>query len=294
MTKTFVGPGILIVFGIIFLLNNFGILPWDVWLSLWKFWPIILILVGVEILLGKPASIKTFVVLFGLVFLVPIILSYNPITNNPLATEEFEIAESLGVATSAKIILELPASTINIGSLEGSSAFLTQGKIVYSEAAKKPSVEKKETGGKMELTLTQSTQGKLPFISNLKTNANLSLTSLIPLEIFIKTGASTANIDLSKLKSEYLEVNSGASSLNIKLADNFSQKILIKAGASSITLEIPVKLESKVTVDSQVKSVAAPERFKKTADTYQTKDFEKANVRGEIEIKSAAGSITIK
>ena len=294
MTKTFVGPVILIILGVVFLLNNLGILPWDIWFSLWKFWPVILVLVGVEILLGKNASIKTFAILIGLIFLVPIILSYNPLTNNPLATEEFKVEEGLGTATKAKINLNFPASNIKISALNSDSSFLIEGKITYSQAAKKPEIKKEEGLGEANLNLVQSIEGKLPFISNLKTNADLSLTRAIPLSILIKTGASTANLDLSQVRAEYLEINSGASNIVIKLAPDFNQKVLIKTGASSITLEIPEKLESAVVVDSQVKSVDVANRFEKKENRYETKGFDKALTRAEIEIKAAAGNIVIK
>ena len=49
---------ILIFAGVIFLLNNFGILPWNIWTSLWRFWPVFLILIGLQIIFGrsKPGS----------------------------------------------------------------------------------------------------------------------------------------------------------------------------------------------------------------------------------------------
>lgn len=43
---------LLILIGLIFLFNNFQILPWGVWGFLWKLWPIFLILAGLEIFLG--------------------------------------------------------------------------------------------------------------------------------------------------------------------------------------------------------------------------------------------------
>src|SRR3989344_421455 len=263
MTKTFVGPVILIILGVVFLLNNLGILPWDIWFSLWKFWPVILVLVGVEILLGKNASIKTFAILIGLIFLVPIILSYNPLTNNPLATEEFKIEESLGTATKAKVTLDFPASNLKIGALGSDSSFLAEGKITYSEAAKEPTVKKEDELGSVNLTLGQSAQGKLPFISNLKTTADLMFTRVVPISLIIKTGASSADLNLAELRTEYLEINSGASSISVKLAENFNQKALTKTGASGITLEIPQKLQAKIVINSQVKSVNAAERFVK-------------------------------
>lgn len=51
--KNYSGAVFLIFLGIIFLLNNLGILPWQIWNEIWKFWPVILILIGFELFLGK-------------------------------------------------------------------------------------------------------------------------------------------------------------------------------------------------------------------------------------------------
>ncbi len=46
----FVGPLLLITIGLILLSNKLGLLQWVSWGSLWQFWPVILILWGIEIL----------------------------------------------------------------------------------------------------------------------------------------------------------------------------------------------------------------------------------------------------
>lgn len=44
--------GIFLVFiGLVFLLQNFGFLSWAIWGALWRFWPALLIMAGLGILL---------------------------------------------------------------------------------------------------------------------------------------------------------------------------------------------------------------------------------------------------
>ena len=46
--------GIILVFvGVVLLLQNFNILPWGLWAMLWTFWPVILILIGLNIIIGR-------------------------------------------------------------------------------------------------------------------------------------------------------------------------------------------------------------------------------------------------
>jgi len=51
----YVGPLLLLSIGFILLFNNLGILPWNIWDSLWRYWSVILILFGIEIL-GRHAE----------------------------------------------------------------------------------------------------------------------------------------------------------------------------------------------------------------------------------------------
>jgi hypothetical protein len=51
--QSFLFPLILILLGVTFLANNLGLISWDVWNGIWKFWPVSLILLGLQILLKK-------------------------------------------------------------------------------------------------------------------------------------------------------------------------------------------------------------------------------------------------
>jgi len=43
-------PLVLIAAGVLLLLNTLGVLPWDAWSEIWRFWPILVILFGLTIL----------------------------------------------------------------------------------------------------------------------------------------------------------------------------------------------------------------------------------------------------
>ncbi|HEX2185913.1 MAG TPA: DUF5668 domain-containing protein, partial [Chloroflexota bacterium] len=54
--RSIVAPVLLIALGGLLLLNNLGVVPWDVWETLWRFWPLVLVLAGLELLLGNRGS----------------------------------------------------------------------------------------------------------------------------------------------------------------------------------------------------------------------------------------------
>src|SRR5260370_32932762 len=49
----FLFPLLLVIVGAVLLLNNLGILPWSVWTALGQLWPVILILLGIDLLVGR-------------------------------------------------------------------------------------------------------------------------------------------------------------------------------------------------------------------------------------------------
>ena len=48
-----VGPIILITLGVVFLMNNLGVLDWSVWVVIFRLWPVLLVAAGLDLLLGR-------------------------------------------------------------------------------------------------------------------------------------------------------------------------------------------------------------------------------------------------
>jgi hypothetical protein len=68
--------GILLVFlGMIFLLTNLGLVPSSVWGELWKFWPVLIILLGLRLLTGRNIVSRIIIALITL-FVFAGVLAY--------------------------------------------------------------------------------------------------------------------------------------------------------------------------------------------------------------------------
>jgi hypothetical protein len=65
---------LLIGLGLLFLLNNFGVLPWGVWGVLWRFWPLFLVLLGIRLLFGRSRLANTLVTVFGLLIIIAVLV----------------------------------------------------------------------------------------------------------------------------------------------------------------------------------------------------------------------------
>ena len=293
MSKLKIAPFLLIILGAVFLLNNLGILPWDIWNNLWKFWPVLLILIGVEFIIGQAISLKTIIILLLIIFIVPLVFAFNPITKNPLATDQLKVSEDLGNLTKAKLIIDMPATNLEIRSGDQAEK-LVEGSISYSKASSTPQVNKEETFGQAILTLAQTSSPGIPFLSSLKNNTTLFLNKQIPLELQIKTGAARGKIDLSEVRIDVLELDCKAGDVNLIFGRSYSSRVKIKSSAANIQIQIPKEIQARIKIDSKVKNLSIDERFKEKNGEYTTSDFDKTFTKLDIFIESLAGSITIK
>ena len=77
---------LLISLGTIFLLNNFGIIPWIIWPRLVLCWPLLLVLVGIRLVLGRSNLAKniTLVVILAAIILSIIMVFKTPKNIPPL------------------------------------------------------------------------------------------------------------------------------------------------------------------------------------------------------------------
>ena len=91
------GPVILIGLGVVFLLNNLGILDWSVWEVIVRLWPVLLIAAGLDVLIGRRSAlgsllslVLTLAVLGGALWL----LGTGAITGQASISEEIRQALS--------------------------------------------------------------------------------------------------------------------------------------------------------------------------------------------------------
>ncbi len=287
--------GFLILLGIVFLLNNFGILSWDLWQNLWKFWPILLVLFGVEIILGRNASVKSFVFLLILIFLVPTILVLNPFTGNPLATKKINFERPLGNLTKASFKFELPSTNLKITNVNENATEIFTGFLKYSQVLPKPTLSENRHFGEAAYKIVQTERKQVPLSNNIGNSGEFKLTNAVPLELVFKSNTAVLDLNLKKLRVSALQVDSKAGSINVIFPKDFSTRAYFLTQASLIKLTIPKENGVSLKIDSSFKSLKLDsERFKKfDKANYKSTNFDTSQIKIEIEISGSASNIEI-
>jgi len=252
---------LLIIFGLVLLLDNLGLLGnIDVWNLLWPFF---LIALGAWILLGT-------------------------IFRRPPQTEHASIP--LEGAQSARVHVRHGAGRLEVSSGAG-IGLLAEGDFTGGLE-----YDSKLHGNTLEVKMSPSEQA-FPFTWSPGTTLDWSfgLTRDIPLSLDYETGASESRLNLGELRLTELRLKTGASSTTIDLPANAGYtRVSVESGAASVNINVPEGVAARIQTKGGLSTIQVDsQRFPQTGGVYQSADYETAANKVEMDIQMGVGSVTI-
>lgn len=252
-----VGPLVLIFIGCVWLLQNAGYLPSNAWLNLWRLWPVILVLLGLELLLAHRVPGLVLASLAMLVLVVGAVatsLWVGRSTASGVVTRF--VSTDLAGATQATVTMRFGAGELTMGPLvqPGPGQLAEMRYAGPAELAPEPRYAPTPGGlGRLEYQTTDSAaaSGLPPFLSSGDADTlhlDVNLAPSVPIaSLQIQTGATDAHLDLSNLKVASTDISLGAASAWIRLPESAGKTTAhISSGAATITVEIPQGVAAQV------------------------------------------------
>jgi hypothetical protein len=294
------GALILIVLGAILLLNNLGYLPGDIWITLWRFWPVILILGGVDIALrgfpgwfALPVLVLVVVVIIGGILLVAPTLP--PLSAGEIATES--LSQELGTLSQAEVNLEMDRGTLHVHPLGDQSPQLMEGRFTHSSnfVIQK---EFSESAGRGNLRLADRYDVLFPFffLTGMRNDWDVGLTSLIPLELELHVDDSQLDLNLDSLDLEIFTAELDDSNGEVALPSsdglnanlNLDETDLIVSIAADVAAKLELNLsDTQLTIDSS--------RFMEISATeYISRDYDESEIRLYLTLTAEDSFISIE
>ncbi|HEX6512388.1 MAG TPA: DUF5668 domain-containing protein, partial [Chloroflexota bacterium] len=242
-------PTLLILAGVVFLLQNFGLLSSQLWASVWRLWPLVLVLIGLELFLGGGGrGLFGFAIAGLLVLAVTAAIAAGVFSHwggaSPSQAEAGEtLTQDLQGASTALVIVRFGAGNLDVGPLPNENSKLAE--MTYNGSANlRPEGSYRVRNGQGELTYKlRGGSPRLPF-SNPSSEGSpamdLLLSPAVPLKMDVQEGASGGTLDLSQLHVSDLQLQTGASHLTVLLPQSAGATTAeIKGGASTIDIGIP-------------------------------------------------------
>jgi hypothetical protein len=274
------------------------------WDTIWKLWPLVVILLGISLLIKHKYG-KGFVAgLAALILALAIFASFKTVIHffssdfeivlGDEGNYEFEITEYSEQFDStlkyASFNFDAGAGSFNINeSTEKLFDATTEGRKDNFYLKRFDS----DSSSKVDFIM-QSTKLRIG-VENYKNRVDMRFNPEVVWELNFEAGAASMDFDLTDVKTKYMEIDMGAASLNLKLGDRYPRtEVNIDAGASDLDILIPEGSGCRVSTNGVLSSKNLPDFEKIDSGLYQTANFGSAQKTIHIEIDSGVSSITVE
>jgi cell wall-active antibiotic response 4TMS protein YvqF len=302
-----VWPVLLMAAGAVFLLQNLGLLSFDVWRTVGQFWPVILILIGLELFLGSAGRHVFGAVMGGLLALAvaaaiaAAVFGHYSSAAGSANFSSHTLSQALQGASSAQTVVHFGAGTLNIGALPDQSDQLAQ--MTYDGPAQlTPRASYRLRGGQGQLTYDLNGGGppwRFPFSGGGSSSGQMELllNPRVPLTLDVQEGASSGTLDLSKLRVGTFDLQTGASHLSVVMPESSgATEASIKGGAASIDVQVPSGVAAQITYQGGLSTVNVDQsRFPASGErSYRSPDYDSAQNKLDLAIQAGVSTVTVK
>ncbi|MCX7839764.1 MAG: DUF5668 domain-containing protein [Anaerolineae bacterium] len=288
-----IGPLILITLGVLFLLVNLGYLPLSLWEIAFRFWPLILILVGVEILIGRRSFIGGLVVTTLWLALVAGVVWIVLTTGLTGATITETINQPIGEIARATIDLDIGFANVIVKALGEDTNDLMRGTFRHAEGIQIGKVFN-TSGNEGRLTLREE---RVNFFTAGMTESRweIALNPTMPITLRLNGGVGHADLDLSALTISTLDVDAGIGNARIIAPQRGNVLMRLDGGVGNLHVTIPEGVAARIQVDRGIGTVRVNEaRFPKMGNVYQSANWERAESQITIQIAGGIGTIEVR
>lgn len=289
-------PLVIIGLGALLLLQNLGLLPAGLWAALAQLWPALLILVGLDMLIGRRASGggARVIVLVALVVAAAVALLAYRASQLPGGEQQTLVQTTDGAAQHLAVSIEVQAGDLLLSAL-GPSDHLMEGMVRNGpgESIRQSYSVSQQTG---QLALVQDTNVLLaPFTAGAgRARWDIHLAQHIPLTLSVNTSTGTAGLDLTGLALTTFDLNTGIGQTWVIFPMGVPAQAHVRTGLGATSLSLPGDIPVRLTVKSGLANVQLPARLAGSGDTYTSPGFTTAAPFLDLELSASLGSVTVK
>ena len=298
--RGFTLPLLLIGLGVILLLNTLNVLDVSVFQVITRFWPVLLILIGLDVLIGRRSMIGNLVmgvVVVAAVVGIGLFAAFAPSSisidmgdgasqhfSNPLDGAQ-EIDAHIDFGAGEFDLAALPGSSQDAVLADFNSNFGSGLQFEYQPGSSATVTIEEENGGISFPGFNRSIERKLV----------VNLASGVPIILDVNAGAGDIYLDLSGLEIEDFRADIGAGDVTIQLPEEGQFEVDISMGAGSLTLIIPDGLQVRLTRDVGIGDFEINDsRFVRDGNVFMTRDFDESEDYVEINLDMGVGELNIR
>jgi len=306
---SFFWPLVLIGAGVLLLLSNLGYLQWQSWNTLWRLWPILLIALGIDVLIGRRSMVGAVVsaililaLIGGTVALVFFAQNIPALSNlyQPTEWHTDHIEHPLGDIEGASITIDWSSAPGRLGALHDSRN-LIEGDITYrGELVFDVVTRGDHTNVELDTQFSGPWFGPVELSRQMDSQWDVMLSPSVPLDLTLDTGSGSCDFDLTDLQISDLFLDVGSGSVDLSLPSDNTFNGHIDGGSGSLNIVLPEGVGARVDLDSGSGSFRPDERFRLVRGerdddgVWETDNLDSADHVIELSIDQGSGSIGIR
>ena len=264
-------PLVLVGAGVLLLLSNLGYVPWQSWTVLWRLWPLLLIALGIDVLIGQHSMVGAIVsgllilALIGgavaIVLFAPHIPMFAHLTQPAeLRTEHVEYP--LAGVERAAITIDWTSAPGTLRALRDSPN-LIEGDVAYrGELVFDVDRRDDEVGVELDSRFSGPWFGPFDLTGRAEERWDVGLSPDAPLDLNLDAGSGTYDFDLSGMQIGDLFVDAGSGSIELALPSGSSFEARIDGGSGPLAVTVPEGVGARVVLDSGSGAFRADGRFR--------------------------------
>lgn len=331
-SNVFLGA-ILVAVGAVFLAFNYDLIDFDYTLkAAAKFWPVLLILAGVAVLLNERRSFYNPTTALLVAFAIPLAI-YNTATDGvDKLKKEFqddlhfdwddneedwgenkwnkderkgsdETKNGDRIEQNFTVPLEIDLEEASLGFSGGAAEFhlkettesLFKAKTLLNTGSYKLSDELKKNRHEIDFEMKSKNNKNWNFNENTHNEIFLELNTKPIWSIDMGIGAGDLDFDFSDFKIKDLEIKTGAASIKVKLGDKLKEsRVDVESGVAKVEISVPETIGCEIKMDGALNSKDFDNFEKKGNSIWRTSNFESASKRIYIDVSSGLSSVTVQ
>lgn len=296
--RSLIGPLLLIAIGVLLLLNSLNVLPWGIWGTLWRFWPVLLILLGLEILFGRSSWIGSLIVLIVAVVVIVaiVLLSLSPTLLTTRTGEQQTISQPLDDIRQAEVTIDFSVGSARLYRLVDSPDLMKA--TIDNAPGRRVETQWEISGdtGQLRIHEARTDFSFFPFLgSQVDSRWEIGLSDQVPLALKLSTGVGQSTLDLNGLRLTHLELDTGVGQTLLALPAEGHFDVDIRGGVGNTVITVPRGLAMRVRASQGLGnvSVTVPDVLHQDNE-WVSRNFDIAESRAEIRISGGVGSIVVR
>jgi hypothetical protein len=319
-------PLFLVFLGGIFLLNTTGVIGWDIWIYLIRFWPVLIVIIGINIILGSSILARILEVSCTLaLLLLSLSVGYIQYTNEGLSflpskfnrwvleggsgafnlardtvEENFSVLfEEYNQIEERSVTVEMGAASFSLEDTQSIQDYILMNS-VYPRSFDNPTLKSDLKGNRLDISVQGASSRSFNFFSN-ESKYDISVgQTQIPSSFDITLGAGKGQIVLSEiLVNDFIaEVGAGSLDVSFNMESVPSGDIRFIVGAGKMVLDLPQRIGYVLEYDLGVGNIKIEGEdisgISGGRGKYTSKNFNSSDMQISMFVTVGVGSLNIE